>query len=61
MYANYVEIEHASLYQKALDQMKNLKEADYYVCSVCGYTCADKAPKVCPICGSKAEAFSRVD
>ena len=60
-YANAVEIEHASLYQEALDQMGALKETDYHVCSVCGYTCADEAPSDCPVCGSAAKAFSRVD
>ncbi len=60
-YANAVEIEHASLYQQALAQMEALKETDYYVCSVCGYTCSDAAPSDCPVCGSAAKAFSRVD
>jgi rubrerythrin len=60
-YANSVEIEHASLYRQALDRMETLKETDYYVCSVCGYTCADEAPGTCPVCGSAANVFSRVD
>jgi len=60
-YANAVEIKHASLYQEAIDQMGSLKETDYYVCSVCGYTCADGTPEVCPVCGSAAKAFSKVD
>jgi len=60
-YANSVEIEHASLYRHALDHMNALKETDYYVCSVCGYTCADEAPGVCPVCGWTAGVFSKVD
>ncbi len=60
-YANSVEVKHASLYQQALNQMSAMKETDYYVCSVCGYTCADEAPGSCPVCGSGAKAFSRVD
>ena len=32
-----------------------------YVCSVCGYTCENEAPEQCPVCGSKAQAFSKVD
>ena len=60
-YANAVEIEHASLYQQALDQMGALEETDYYVCSVCGYTCADGPPDACPVCGSAARVFSKVD
>lgn len=60
-YANDVEKVHAGLYQNALDNLENLKEADYYVCSVCGYTCEDEAPDNCPVCNAKAGAFSRVE
>jgi rubrerythrin len=61
VYANAVEKVHADLYQKALDNMENKEPVDYYVCSVCGYTCENEAPDSCPVCGSKAKAFSRVD
>ena len=37
--ANEVEKVHADLYQKALDKMDTLDEVDYFVCSICGYTC----------------------
>ncbi|MBW1981355.1 MAG: rubrerythrin family protein [Deltaproteobacteria bacterium] len=60
-YANEVEKVHAALYQKALDNLDNLKEADYYVCSVCGYTCEYEAPDKCPVCGANARAFFKVD
>ena len=60
-YANTVEEVHANLYQKALDSLGNSKAVDYYVCSVCGYTCEDGPPETCPVCGSKAKAFSKVD
>lgn len=56
-YANEVEKIHAALYRKALDQMDKLAQADYYICSVCGYTCENQAPDVCPVCGAKAKAF----
>ncbi|MEN8808558.1 MAG: rubrerythrin family protein, partial [Desulfobacterales bacterium] len=56
-YANDVEKIHAALYQKALDQMDKLQEVDYYICSVCGYTCEDQPPDVCPVCGALAKAF----
>jgi len=59
-YANDVEKVHAQLYQKALDNLDNLEEVDYWVCSVCGYTCEKDAPDVCPVCGAKAKAFSKV-
>lgn len=60
-YANAVEKVHAELYQKALDTIDNQQVADYYVCSVCGHTVEDEAPDTCPVCGSKAKAFTKVD
>ena len=60
-YANEVEKVHADLYQKALDNLGNLEEVDYWVCSVCGYTCEKDAPDVCPVCGAKAKVFFKVD
>jgi rubrerythrin len=44
-----------------LDNLENLEEVDYWVCSVCGYTCEKDAPDVCPVCGAKAKAFFKVD
>ncbi|MFQ5964290.1 MAG: rubrerythrin family protein, partial [Candidatus Scalinduaceae bacterium] len=35
-FANKVESIHASLYQKALDNLGNNEPVDYYVCQVCG-------------------------
>lgn len=60
-FANEVEKVHAELYQKALDTLENAQAADYYVCSVCGHTVENEAPDTCPVCGSKAKAFSKVD
>ena len=62
-YANEVEKVHAELYQKALDGIEGPQaEVEcYYVCSVCGYTCADEPPESCPVCNAKARAFFRVD
>ncbi len=59
-YANQVENIHADLYQKALDNMGSLPEVDYYVCSVCGYTCESAPPDKCPVCNSAASAFFKV-
>ncbi|MFZ5449442.1 MAG: rubrerythrin family protein [Thermodesulfobacteriota bacterium] len=59
-YANEVEKIHAGLYEKALKNMDKLEEVDYYVCSVCGYTCEKEPPDTCPVCGAKASAFSKV-
>lgn len=61
-YANEVEEIHATLYQKALDNIDNPEPVEsYYVCSVCGYTVADEKPEKCPVCGSGATAFGQID
>jgi rubrerythrin len=60
-YANEVEKYHAALYEKALEKMGTLEQVDYYVCSVCGYTCEKEPPDSCPVCGSNAKVFSKVD
>jgi len=59
-YANEVEKVHAALYQKASDNLDTLEEMDYYVCSVCGYTCENEPPDTCPVCGAKSTAFFEV-
>jgi len=60
-YANKVEKVHASLYQKALDNLESAEETDFYVCSVCGYTCEKERPDKCPVCGAISKAFLKVD
>lgn len=60
-YANEVEKIHAELYQKALDKMDQLEKVDYYICSVCGYTCENEPPDVCPVCGAKAKVFFKTE
>ena len=60
-HANKVEKVHASLYQKALDNLESAEETDFYVCSVCGYTCEKEPPGECPVCGAKSKAFVKVN
>ena len=60
-YANAVEKVHAGLYQKALDNLENMQEVDYYVCSVCGHTVEGEPPDECPVCKAKRKAFFKVD
>jgi rubrerythrin len=60
-FANKVERVHAELYQKAMENLENLKEVDYYVCEVCGYTCESEAPENCPVCGVKKDKFFKAD
>lgn len=59
-YANEVEKVHARLYQKAFDNLDQMEDVRYYVCSVCGYTCENDPPEVCPVCSAKAKAFFEV-
>jgi len=63
-YANEVEKIHHELYKKALDAVENgkdLKDDDIYVCSVCGYTHEGEAPDKCPVCGAVKKAFNKVE
>jgi rubrerythrin len=60
-YANAVEKIHAALYQNALDNLDSPTEVDYYVCSVCGYTCENEPPDECPVCNAKGKVFFKVD
>jgi rubrerythrin len=60
-YANEVEKVHAALYQKALADLGKNAEADYYVCSVCGYTAEGEIPDECPVCKAKKQAFKKID
>jgi rubrerythrin len=60
-YANEVEKVHADLYKKAIANLGKEKNADYYVCSVCGYTIENEAPDECPVCKSKKQAFKKID
>lgn len=59
-YANEVEQVHARLYQQAIDNLGSLEETDYFVCSVCGYTCEAEPPDKCPVCGAISKAFFSV-
>jgi rubrerythrin len=60
-YANEVEKVHADLYQKALENLENNPNVDYYVCQVCGYTAEGEAPDQCPVCKSKKQAFKKIE
>lgn len=59
--ANKVEEIHAVLYQKALEDLGNNVEVDYYVCMLCGNTVEDEAPEKCPICGTDESNFKLIE
>jgi rubrerythrin len=58
-YANEVEKVHAGLYEKALQNMGNNEETDYYICTVCGNTVEGEPPEECVICKAKKQAFKK--
>ncbi|MBN1333280.1 MAG: rubrerythrin family protein [Synergistales bacterium] len=60
-FANQAEKAHAELYRKALEELANRKEVEYYLCPVCGYVVADEVPQTCPICGAKAKVFIHME
>ena len=60
--ANQVEQIHAGLFQKALDSLgEEAQVFDYYVCPVCGNTVEGAPSEPCPICGTPADRFTRVE
>lgn len=51
---------HARLYRQALEavaQGKDMEEAEFYLCPVCGHIELGAPPDSCPVCGVKAEKF----
>jgi len=60
-FANEAEKAHAELYRKALENLDDQGEVNYYLCPVCGYVVAQEAPDPCPICGARAKVFRSMD
>jgi rubrerythrin len=59
-YAMSVEMVHAQLFKKALEDPHANQETVYYICPICGYTVINKPPKKCPFCGADAKKFMEV-
>jgi rubrerythrin len=59
--ANKVEQIHAVLYQKALENLGDNPEVDYFVCTLCGNTVEESAPEKCPICGASDTDFLKIE
>jgi len=59
--ANEAEKVHAELYSEALANLEAKGSADYYLCTICGHIHEGSAPDTCPICGAKAQAYTKVD
>lgn len=61
-WAYEVEKVHEALYRYALEHMDpNTPLVDFYVCPVCGYTHEGKFEGKCPVCGTPAEKFVKVE
>ena len=63
-YANKVEKIHYDYFEAALKAIKEGKKPEdetYYVCQVCGNTVTGSPPDKCPICGSPAKVFKKVE
>ena len=59
--ANEAEKVHAELYKKALANLEGKESSDYYLCTICGHIHEGSAPDICPICGAKEQAYSKID
>ncbi len=63
-WANKVEKIHYGYFEVALKAVKEGKkpeDATYYVCQVCGNTVTGSPPDKCPICGSAARVFKKME
>jgi rubrerythrin len=59
-YAVKAEAVHAELYQRALEaaaQGKDLAEAGFYLCPVCGHIEFGAPPAACPVCGTPGTKY----
>jgi rubrerythrin len=59
-FAVIAEGEHAKLYQDALTNLGNNAPADYFVCTVCGYTVTQLPGKNCPSCHSPRDKYIKI-
>lgn len=53
---------HAELYKEAkkfVEEGRDFREEDIYICPVCGYTHIGEPPEKCPVCGAKRETFKK--
>jgi rubrerythrin len=62
-YALKAEAVHAELYKRALESLtdgKDLAEAKFYLCPVCGNIEFGVPPESCPVCGAPKAKFAEV-
>lgn len=59
-----VEKLHKKFFEEALlKELANeeVPDADFYVCTVCGFPASPEAPDACPVCGARKELFRKVE
>ena len=49
------------LFEKAIKNIGEEKEGDYFICRVCGFVVENNIPEKCPICGSQKKVFKKID
>lgn len=59
-FANEAEKVHADLYKKALENLEQNVDVNYYICPVCGNIVEGNAPDKCQICGVPASRFMNI-
>ena len=59
--ANEAEKVHGGLFKKAIVDLAALKDkdADWYLCPICGFVQEGSAPDACPICKAKGSVFKK--
>ena len=59
-YAMSIEMVHAKLFKKALENPNANRDARYYVCPLCGHTVLNEPPRKCPYCGVDSSKFMEI-
>lgn len=59
-YAMSIEMIHAKLFKKAIEDPHANEDAVYFICPVCGFTVMGAPPNKCPYCGVDAKLFHEV-
>jgi rubrerythrin len=61
LYAQKAEVEHAKLYQDALDNLGKNADRQIYVCKVCGYTVNKLPDNNCPSCREAVSNYELIN
>jgi rubrerythrin len=56
-----VESRHAELYKRAMKNLLENEDTEYFVCQICGYVAEDEQPENCPMCGAVRKKFKAIE